>query len=150
MNTQLVSSMDAITRSRLQVVRADALLCDVASLLCGTHISLLVVCDRTQSMVGIVTKTDIVQQLGRGDGWSGRRRASDVMVREVVWCLRHDSLAGVLKVMADRGVVHVPVVDGDAKPLGVVNARDALRTLLLDEQYEETLLRNYVMGVGYQ
>lgn len=52
--------------------------------------------------------------------------------------------------MAERGFVHVPVVDLHSKPLGVVNARDALRVLLSEEQYEETLLRNYVMGVGYQ
>jgi CBS domain-containing protein len=44
--------------------------------------------------------------------------------------------------------VHIPVVDENSKPLGVVNARDALRALLAEEKYEESLLRDYVMGVG--
>jgi len=43
-----------------------------------------------------------------------------------------------------------PWVDQHAIPSGVINARDALRELLAQEQYEESLLRDYVMGVGYQ
>ena len=48
------------------------------------------------------------------------------------------------------GLIHVPVVDADNKPTGVVNARDGLRALLAAGNQEEALLRNYVMGVGYQ
>ena len=150
MNTKLVGSIDAMTRSRLRVVRWDASLVDAAALLCSTQISLLVVCDRADAMVGIVTKTNIVQQLGCGEEWARSRQAADLMVRDVVCCHRTDSLPGLLMRMAERGLVHVPVVDEDRKPVGVVNARDALRVLLADEQYEEALLRDYVMGVGYQ
>jgi len=52
--------------------------------------------------------------------------------------------------MAKRGFVHIPVVDEHSKPLGVVNARDALRALLTAEKYEASLLRDYVMGIGYR
>jgi hypothetical protein len=31
-----------------------------------------------------------------------------------------------------------------------VNARDALRLLWAEEKYEEVLLRDYVMGIGYR
>jgi hypothetical protein len=31
-----------------------------------------------------------------------------------------------------------------------LNARDGLRALLAAGNHEETLLRNYVMGIGYQ
>ena len=34
--------------------------------------------------------------------------------------------------------------------LGVLNARDGLRALLAAGNHEEELLRNYVMGIGYQ
>jgi hypothetical protein len=39
-----------------------------------------------------------------------------------------------------RGLIQVLLVDADRHPLGVLNARDGLRALL----------RNYVMGIGYQ
>lgn len=52
--------------------------------------------------------------------------------------------------MEKIGFVHIPVLDEHAKPTGVLNAGDALRTLMADEKFEATQLRNYVMGIGYQ
>lgn len=42
------------------------------------------------------------------------------------------------------------VVNAQGKLLGIVNARDGLRALLAAGNHGETLLRNYVMGIGYQ
>ena len=68
--------------------------------------------------------------------------------------LAYASKLGVLVKMgcpgAYRGFVHVPVIDAAGRPSGVVNARDALRELMAEGQYEEALLRDYVMGVGYR
>lgn len=51
--------------------------------------------------------------------------------------------------MHTHGCAHVPVIDEALRPIGMLDARDALRALLTDERYEEALLRDYVMGVGY-
>ena len=67
-----------------------------------------------------------------------------------MFCEPHDVLLDVLFKMEGSGFVHLPVVDHNLLPFGVINARDALRALLADEQYEESLLRNYVTGIGYQ
>ena len=58
--------------------------------------------------------------------------------------------SGAQKLYGRRGFVHVPVIDEEAMPWGVVNARDALRLLWAEEKYEEVLLRDYVMGIGYR
>ena len=65
MNTKLVSSIDAVTRSRLITISANALLVDAAKLLSDTQISLIVVCNTDGAMVGVITKTDIVREIGR-------------------------------------------------------------------------------------
>ena len=52
MNTTLVSSIDAVTRSRLVTISADASLVDAAKLLSDTQISLVVVCNSDGTMVG--------------------------------------------------------------------------------------------------
>jgi Mg/Co/Ni transporter MgtE len=44
---------------------------------------------------------------------------------------------------------NIPVVDQDSRPLGVLHARDILQVLLDESQDEESMLRDYVMGVGY-
>ena len=150
MNTKLVSSIDALARSRLVTISADALLVDVAKLLSDTHLSLVVVCDFDGAMVGVITKTNIVQQIGHCPESACTTAAADVMTRDVTYCRPTDPLPDVLSMMQKRGFVHIPVVDENSKPLGVVNALDALRALLTEEKYEASLLRDYVMGVGYR
>jgi len=51
--------------------------------------------------------------------------------------------------MKERGLKNVPTTDHDSRPVGVLNARDVLRVLLTEVENEETLLRDYVMGLGY-
>lgn len=51
--------------------------------------------------------------------------------------------------MKAKGLFHVPFVTKDFRPLGVVNARDALLVLLEETKDEEALLRDDVMSVGY-
>jgi len=52
--------------------------------------------------------------------------------------------------MKERKLLYVPIVGDDLKPLGVINARDALLVLLEGSEYGEGLLRDYVMGIGYR
>jgi CBS domain-containing protein len=150
MNTKLVSSIDAVARSRLATIGCDALLVDAAKLLSATQISLVVVCDYDGVMVGVITKTNLVQEVGRCGESACTKAAADVMTRDVTYCRPTDCLPDVLSMMATRGFVHVPVVDEYCRPLGVVNARDALRALMAEEKYEASLLRDYIMGVGYR
>lgn len=150
MTDLFVSSIGATTRSRLATVHVDDRLVGVAKLLASTHVSLVVVCGADGVMAGIITKSNVVQQIGHCEGRGCMIAASELMIRDVTFCRPSDSLADVLSTMANRGFVHVPVLDGHSRPLGVVNARDALRTLLAQEDYEESLLRDYVMGVGYR
>ena len=150
MNSKLVSSIDAVAGSRLVTIGADATLVDAAKLLSSTQISLVVVCDPDGAMVGVITKTDIVRQIGHCAGSDCARVAAEVMICDVASCRPTDCLPDVLALMHQRGFVHIPVVDEAFKPIGVVNARDALRELLAQEKYEESMLRDYVMGVGYR
>ena len=52
--------------------------------------------------------------------------------------------------MHTRGLIHTLLLDAYRNPLGALNARDGLRALLAAGKDEEELLRNYVMGIGYQ
>lgn len=75
--------------------------------------------------------------------------ASDVMTRTVVYCRHGDLLRDVLLIMKERLLRNIPVLDQGSRPIGVLSARDALETLLEEVEYEEVLLREYVMCVGY-
>ena len=75
--------------------------------------------------------------------------AEAVMTRDVTYCHPSDALQDVLSIMKERGFVHIPIVDQDFRPVGVVNARDALQVLLVEADDEGLFLRDYIMGIGY-
>jgi CBS domain-containing protein len=54
------------------------------------------------------------------------------------------------KSLSARGLRCAPLLDASGKPQGVVHARDLVRALLDEVTYEELLLRDYVLGVGYR
>jgi CBS domain-containing protein len=145
-----VESILSVAQQRMITVQADASLVDAASRLSDTHRALLVVCSGDGAMVGVITKTDVVRQVARCHGEVEKMRVSEVMTQAVTSCRSEDLLHDVLALMKSRGFVHIPIVDINARPLGVVNARDALQALLREVKDEELLLRAYVMGVGYR
>jgi len=145
-----VSGVEAVTRSRLLTVAADALLVEVAALLSGAQISVVVVCDAAGVAVGVITETTLVRRLGLGQADFFTTHARDVMTPEFTACAPQDLLSDVLAMMHTRGLIHVLLLDLAKQPLGVLNARDGLRALLAAGNHEEALLRNYVMGIGYQ
>jgi CBS domain-containing protein len=146
----VVSDVEEMTRRRLVTAAMDALLPELARLLSDTPVSLVVVCTREQTMAGIVTKTDVLRKIAQNPGAVGWLRAADAMTREVVHCHPGDPLEEVLRVMGERALVHMPVVDLGTRPVGVIEARDALRALMSHASEQVSLLRDYVMGAGYR
>jgi CBS domain-containing protein len=137
-------------RDGLVTVTTEALLIDAAKLLNDPRRNLVVVCDDGGKMAGVITKTDIVSRISHCTGCSCTMAASHVMTREVVFCHPNDWLHEVWSIVKQRGLKNVPVVDQDTKPLGVLSARDMVRALLEDTEHEESLLRDYIVGIGYR
>ena len=52
--------------------------------------------------------------------------------------------------MKERKSKNIPVVDQDSRPIGLLHARDILQVLLKESEDEESMLRDYVMGIGYE
>lgn len=75
--------------------------------------------------------------------------ASLAMTRDVVVCRPGERLQDVWKRMKKHKLKNIPVVDDDLRPMGVLHARDILQVLLTESEDEESMLRDYVMGIGY-
>ncbi len=120
-----------------------------AALMSKPHTDLVVVCDHGH-MVGVVTKTDIVSQIGRCIGAGCTARVDSIMTRNVISCQAHEILLDVWSVMRERGLQRVPIIDEARRPLGIIYAREALQALLSEAENEDELLRDYISGVGYR
>jgi CBS domain-containing protein len=137
-------------RKRLITIETNALLIDAAMALSKPQIELVVVCDPDGKAVGVLTKADIVRRISHCEGATCRAPAAAAMTREMVCCRPDDPLADAWDKMKQHGFRHIPIIEGQSYPLGILNARDALNALLTDATYETELLRDYVMSVGYQ
>ena len=133
----------------LATVGDDAPVIQAAKLLGGAHINLVVVCNSEGVMVGVLSRRDVARQVSHCQGCGCTTAVSSVMTREVVACSPRDWLKDVWSIMKNRGLRHIPIVDKDSKPLGIIYARDALQTLLTEVQDEQELLRDYVTCAGY-
>ena len=136
-------------RKRLTTICAEALLIDAARALENLRAELVVVCDSNGKAVGVITRADVVRRIMHCQGAACRMAAAAVMTQEVVSCRPEDRVSDVWSKMKQHGLRHIPVVDDQSRPVGVVNARDVLQHLLKGAENETELLREYVMSVGY-
>ncbi len=94
----------------------------------GRRFSLAVVTDHDDQVVGVISLGDISHALGEHENDAAKMLVKDVMTKNVFSCTLDDSLEDVLKAMADKGIRHAPVIDGE-KLAGLVARRDALEFL---------------------
>ena len=97
-------------------------------------------------IAGIFTERDALNKVLAGGLDPDSTQVSQVMVRDPQTIRADKPLGYALQFMADGGFRHVPVVDGDGAPLGMVSARDALGSDMVqlerDLQFREHLEEN--------
>jgi CBS domain-containing protein len=121
--TMIVKNILPRALERLSVIEAGAPVREAATLMSTPHTDLIVVCDHGD-MVGVLTKTDIVGQIGRCMGSGCTARVDSIMTRDVTYCRTDDVLLDVWSVMRERGLQRVPILDEARRPLGIIYARE--------------------------
>ncbi len=137
-------------RRRLAVLDRQALVSEAAAILANPDTPLVVVCDSEGVAVGVISKSNIIRAFAVAKEAAVKMSAGDVMTHPVLSCLVSQTLQGVWDTMNGHTVRSVPVLDDSGRPEGVVHARDLVRALFNEVDEEELLLRDYVLGVGYQ
>ena len=137
-------------RKRLAVLDRQAVVSEAAAILANPDTPLVVVCDREGVAVGVVSKSNIIRVLAVAKEAAVKMSAGDVMTHPVLSCHVSQTLQGVWDTMNASTVRSVPVLDDSGRPEGVVHARDLVRALFNEVDEEELLLRDYVLGIGYQ
>jgi CBS domain-containing protein len=134
---------------RLVTVQASDDLTQIAMMLSLEHINAVLVCDDEGRMIGIITDSDIVRYVAScptGE-LTCTLLAAATMTVDVVSCHPGERLSDLWPMMRDRHLRHIPVIDHDGKPLGVLYTRDVLKHLLDEVHDEEDVLKDYIMGV---
>ena len=139
-------------RKRLAVLSQEASIFDVAQILANqdTHTPLVIVCDSDGIAVGVIAPIHIVNVLATAGVDALGFNAGAIMTKPALTCHIDDALEQVWAVMNSRTLPCAPILDDEGRAQGVLYARDVAIALLDEVNYDEELLRNYVMGVGYQ
>ena len=146
----LVKHILEASRRRLVVVSQNASLFDAARILANRDTPLVVVCDSDGIAIGVISSSHIINVLSTAGADALNFNAGAIMTKPVLSCHIGETLQQVWAVMNSRTLPCAPILDDDGRAQGVVHARDVAIALLEEVNYEELLLRDYVMGVGYQ
>jgi CBS domain-containing protein len=123
-NVMTVERLLPVPHGHLIVIGSDAAVIHAARHLASPHMHLLGVCDWTGKAAGVMSKMDVVKHINSYQGHACRIAVSAVMTREIVACRPDDRLRDVWTTMKTRSVQCVPVLSTNAKPLGVLYARE--------------------------
>ena len=89
----------------------------------------VIVVDGEGRVAGILTSRDTLRLLATGVA-ARNPRVDDVMSINVVTASRDETLGAIAERMRETGVRHIPVVDEDGRPLGIITQTDLLRHLV--------------------
>jgi CBS domain-containing protein len=118
-----------------------------ARLLQKEGIGAMVVKNGDGSIAGIISERDLAYGLATHGSNLGHLNVSDLMTKAVITCCPSDSLSQIMKVMTERRIRHLPVLDGQAL-VGIVTIGDVLKFRLEETQMEAAVLRDYAIARG--
>ncbi len=131
-------------RERLTSISWTAPVKDAAALMARPHTDLVVVCGQDGGMMGVLTKTNIAGQITRCVGSGCTANIDAIMTQDVASRQPDEPLRNIWSMMKAPGVKRIPIVDQGGKPIGIICARDALRSFLGEVENDEALLRDYL------
>ncbi len=137
-------------RERLATISWTAPVKDAAALMVRPHTDLVVVCGQDGGMMAVLTKTDIAGQITRCGGSGCTANVDTIMTQDVASRQLDEPARNIWSMMKAPGLKRILIVDQGGKPIGIICARDALRSFLGEVENDEALLRDYVMNVGYR
>jgi len=114
----------------------------------ANQIGALIVSTDGNSIEGIVSERDLAYGLATYGGQLPTIPISELMTKAVVVCSPEDLITNVMKLMTQRRVRHVPVMDGD-KLVGIVSIGDVLKHRLGELQVEADVLRDYAVAARH-
>lgn len=111
------------------------------------HVGALLVLDEAQAVVGIVSERDIVRALSE-DPTITSVLVEQIMTKGVVTVTPDTDVADLMRLMTERRIRHVPVVDTDGHLLGLVSIGDAVKVRMDELETERAALMDYITQGG--
>jgi CBS domain-containing protein len=106
----------------VRCVRPDEALRSAAEVMRDLDVGALPVCDGDR-LAGMITDRDIVVR-GLANGYDATARVADAMTPGLVWCYEDENVDEAAKLMQERQIRRLPVLDRDKRLVGIVSLGD--------------------------
>jgi len=132
--------------TKLQTVGPDATVQEAVRQLVKFNIGALPVCDSRGDLVGIITERDVLRLLAGDDcNQALEQKVGAVMTRNLIIAVPDDDIEGVMHVMTEKRIRHLPILDG-RRLVNIISIGDVVKAKLDESRTEIRFLRDYVAG----
>ena len=126
-------------------ISPDASVFEAIKTMADKSIGSLVVMDRHERLVGIVTERDYARKIIIQDRSSKDTRVEEIMSTEVMTATSDDTVRSCMELMTENKVRHLPVVEDD-RVIAMVSIGDLVQAVIEDQQEEIEHLEHYISG----
>ena len=123
-------------------ITPDAGVKELLALLAEHNVGALIVSSDGERVEGIVSERDVVRHLHQ-EGTVVNNTVGAIMTSKVETCEPDAQLDDLMKIMTERRIRHVPVVEAD-KLIGIVSIGDVVKHRMDQLQFERDQLDSYV------
>jgi len=112
------------------------------------HVGALMVVSENDEVEGILTERDVMIKLAATDELVGHLPVKELMTpkENLVVISGDEKLGEIMKIMTERHVRHLPIVDEFGTLHGVISIRNVLSMLLKKTKIESEDLKHYIAG----
>ena len=119
----------------------------VADVLTEHRIGAVLVIDRAEQLLGIVSERDIVRSLAANGARTLEMTAGQLMTRALQVAQPETTVAEAMAKMTVGRFRHMPVMEGD-RLVGLVSIGDVVKARIMEQEGEVDSLKAYVAGSG--
>lgn len=120
----LLEAKRALGQDGVVAIHRDANTLDAARLMNERHVGAVVVVDYDGRVIGMFTERDVLTRIVASQRDPGRTFVDTVMTPDPVTCTAETPIDDLRRVMRQRRVRHIPVIDSEGVAVGLVSIGD--------------------------
>ena len=111
------------------------------------NIGAIPVINSNKKLTGIISERDIVKELAKNEDLDYSILFVHQLMTKKVICCESDVLSDkLMELMTKNKVRHIPIVDNNNHPIGIVSIGDVVNRLIEKIEYENKMLKDFVSG----
>ena len=132
---------------QVTAVGPTASVAEVTEMLATHRIGAVLVMDRAEQLLGIVSERDIVRSLAANGARTLEMTAGQLMTRALQTATPATTVAEAMHMMTEGRFRHLPVLD-HGNVVGLISIGDVVKARIMQQAHEVDSLRAYVAGAA--